>query len=162
MTTWMKTARSLLGTREAPGGANNSTIMGWAKGLGTKALGIVYNADSVPWCGTYVAHCIKSAGLPTAPIAVRASSWATWGQACAPTVGAVVVFKRPGGGHVGFLVGQDATRYRVLGGNQSDAVTETWIEKSRAVAVRWPAGQTPPTTPLPKMTAAGGTSKNEA
>lgn len=158
----MKVARSYIGLKEYPGSANNPTIMGWASGLGTKLLGMVYGADSVPWCGLFVAHCIKTAGLPTAPIAVRASAWEKWGQACSPTIGAVVVFKRPGGGHVGFLVGQDATRYRVLGGNQSDSVNETWIEKSRAVAVRWPAGQVPPKTPLPKLVGGGSTSTNEA
>ena len=162
MQEWIKAARTYIGLKEYPGATNNPTIMGWAKGLGTKLLGIAYGADSVPWCGLFVAHCIEAAELPTAPIAVRASSWASWGQKCAPTYGAVVVFQRPGGGHVGFLVGQDATRYRVLGGNQGDSVSESWIEKSRAVAIRWPTGQTPPTTPLPKLTAAGGTSKNEA
>lgn len=159
---WIETAKSLIGTREVPGAKSNPTIIGWAKGLGVKLLGMVYNDDATPWCGMFVAHCIKSAGLPTAPIAVRASSWATWGQKCVPTTGAVVVFQRPGGGHVGFLVGQDATRYRVLGGNQSDAVNEAWIEKSRAVAVRWPADHAVPITPLPKFTTAGDTSKNEA
>ena len=72
------------------------------------------------------------------------------------------MFKRPGGGHVGFLVGQDATRYRVLGGNQSDAVTETWIEKARCVAIRWPAGVALPKPGLPTIRAAGATSSNEA
>lgn len=158
----METAKSLIGTKEVPGPKSSSTIMAWAKALGNKALGMAYNEDGTPWCGLFVAHCIKSAGLPTAPIAVRASSWSTWGQKCAPTVGAVVVFQRPGGGHVGFLVGEDKTRYRVLGGNQSDAVNETWIEKARAVAVRWPAGQTPPLVPLPYLSTKGATSSNEA
>lgn len=47
---WLKAARGKVGTREAAGAANNLTIIGWAKRLGTKVLGIVYNADSVPWC----------------------------------------------------------------------------------------------------------------
>jgi uncharacterized protein (TIGR02594 family) len=159
---WIETAKSLIGTKEVPGVKSNPTILGWAKGLGTKLLGMVYNDDATPWCGLFVAYCVKSAGLETAPIAVRASSWSTWGQKCLPTYGAVVVFQRTGGGHVGFLVGEDKTRYRVLGGNQSDAVNETWIDKSRAVAVRWPAGQTVPKTPLPWLTVSGTTSKNEA
>jgi hypothetical protein len=48
---WLKAARAKLGTKEAAGSANSSTILGWAKRLGTKVLGMVYNADSVPWCG---------------------------------------------------------------------------------------------------------------
>lgn len=139
---WLVAARAKVGTREAPGAANNPTIMGWAKRLGTKFLGMVYNADSVPWCGLFVATCISEAGLDPVKIAVRASSWATWGQGlpfskAAP--GAVLVFQRPGGGHVGFYVGEDDTAFHVLGGNQGDAVSVARIAKSRCVACRWPA-----------------------
>ncbi|WP_242115532.1 TIGR02594 family protein [Sphingomonas lacusdianchii] len=140
---WLKAARAKLGTREAPGPANNPTIMGWAKRLGTKALGIAYNADSVPWCGVFVAACMQEAGLPTAPIAVRASAWANYGQPLAFhgfAPGAILVFQRPGGGHVGFYVGEDDTAYHVLGGNQSDNVTVARIERARCVAARWPTG----------------------
>jgi hypothetical protein len=35
--------------------------MAWAKKLGTKVLGMVYNADSVPWCGLFVATCLADA-----------------------------------------------------------------------------------------------------
>jgi len=162
MEKWIKVARTYIGLKEYPGTANNPTIMGWAKSLGTKILGIAYGADSVPWCGLFVAHCIKEAGLTPVSIAVRASAWEKWGQPCKPTSGAVVVFTRSGGGHVGFLVGENEANYRVLGGNQSDAVNETWIAKSRCSAIRWPAGMTPPTTPLPKLTVGGAVSKNEA
>jgi uncharacterized protein (TIGR02594 family) len=140
---WLAAARKKLGTREAPGAANSPTIMGWAKRLGGKILGIVYNADSVPWCGLFVAACVDEAGIKPAPIAVRASAWATWGSPLLPkelAVGAVLVFQRPGGGHVGFYVGEDATAYHVLGGNQGDAVTIARVAKSRCVARRWPLG----------------------
>lgn len=140
---WLKAARAKLGTRETPGPANNGTIMGWAKRLGAKIIGIAYNADSVPWCGVFVAACMQEAGLPSAPIAVRAKAWATYGQRLrferiAP--GAILVFQRPGGGHVGFYVGEDGTAFHVLGGNQSDAVTITRIAKDRCIASRWPDG----------------------
>lgn len=136
-------ATNLIGTKEAPGPSNNPTILSWAKRLGTKALGIVYNADSVPWCGVFAAHCVREAGLTPRPIAVRAKSWATWEANLAAdklVPGAVLVFEREGGGHVGFYVGEDATCYHVCGGNQSDAVNITRIEKSRCVARRWPRG----------------------
>lgn len=141
---WLKAARAKLGTREAPGAANNPTILGWAKKLGMKVLGIAYNADRVPWCGLFVAACVAEDGLTPAPIAVRASSWSKWGKALAPAdlaPGAVLVFQRPGGGHVGFYVGENATAYQVLGGNQGDAVTLAWIAKDRCVARRWPEGR---------------------
>lgn len=163
---WLRAARAKLGTREAAGAANSPTIMGWAKKLGTRVLGMVYNADSVPWCGLFVATCIAEAGLPTAPIAVRASAWGKWGASIAAdrlAPGAVLVFQRPGGGHVGFYVGEDDAAYHVLGGNQGDAVTITRIAKSRCVARRWPAGQPVIGKPVAMKSTAGLTlSRNEA
>lgn len=141
---WLAVARTRLGTREAPGADNSKTILGWAKRLGTKALGMIYNADSVPWCGVFVASCFAEDDIDAPPIAVRAMSWATWGQLLRPerlAPGAVLVFARAGGGHVGFYVGEDAAAYHVLGGNQGDAVTVERILKSRCVARRWPSGR---------------------
>lgn len=140
---WLRAARAKLGTREAAGNASNTTLIGWAKRLGAKVLGIAFNADSVPWCGLFVAACMQEAGIAAAPIAVRAKSWATWGANLGAAVlspGAVLVFEREGGGHVGFYVGEDSTHYHVLGGNQSDAVTVMRLAKSRCIARRWPRG----------------------
>jgi uncharacterized protein (TIGR02594 family) len=161
---WLAAARAKLGTREAPGAANSPTILGWAKRLGTKALGIAYNADSTPWCGVFVAACMQEAGIAPPPIAVRAKSWATWGSALRPdrvAPGAVLVFERPGGGHVGFYVGENARSFRVLGGNQGDCVTETWIAKDRCIAIRWPAGRPVIGAPV-KLAGGGPVSNNEA
>ena len=141
---WLKTALTKLGTREAAGSANSATILGWAKRLGTRVLGMVYNADSVPWCGVFVAYCLQEDGIEPVGIAVRATSWSTWGQALRPerlSPGAVLVFARPGGGHVGFYVGEDSAAYHVLGGNQGDAVTIARIAKERCIARRWPPGR---------------------
>ncbi len=158
-------ARAKLGTREAPGSANNPTILGWAKRLGTKVLGVIYNADSVPWCGVFVGACLDEADIDSPLFAVRAKSWATWGGNLRPerlAPGAVLVFERPGGGHVGFYVGEDAEAYHVLGGNQGDSVTIARIDKARCIAHRWPKGQ--PVIGKPVKVAAGGRpmSKNEA
>ena len=98
---WLAAARAKLGTREAAGAANSATILGWAKRLGTRVLGMVYNADSVPWCGVFVAVCLAEDGIAAAPPAARATSWAAWGQALRPerlAPGAIMVFARPGGG----------------------------------------------------------------
>lgn len=114
--------------------------------------------------GLFVAHCIAEAGITSAPVALRASSWATWGSALradrlAP--GAVLVFQRPGGGHVGFYVGEDATTYHVLGGNQSNMVCVTRIGKDRCIARRWPIGVAVIGAPA-WVNSKGGISKNEA
>ena len=163
---WLVRARALLGTREAPGAANNPTILAWATRLGIKVLGIVYNSDGTPWCGLFVAECLRAAGvdLGAMKIGVRASSWATWGsplQADRLAPGAILVFERPGGGHVAFYLGEDATTYTVIGGNQGDNVTITRILKSRCVARRWPKGI--PVSGKPVLLAtAGAVSRNEA
>lgn len=161
---WYDEAKRLTGTREIVGPKHNPTILAWAKALGAKVLGINVVDDETAWCGLFVAHCVSVAGLAPAPIAVRASSWETWGANLAPdklTLGAVLVFKRPGGGHVGFYVGEDATCYHVLGGNQGNAVSITRIEKSRCVARRWPVGVPVIGGPV-KLTTGGAVSKNEA
>lgn len=162
---WLIAARAKLGTREAAGGANNGTIIGWAKRLGTKVLGIAYNADSVPWCGVFVAACMQEAGIAPAPIAVRAKSWATWGANLGVSVlspGAVLVFEREGGGHVGFYVGEDSTHYHVLGGNQSDAVNVMRLAKGRCIARRWPRGVSVMGAPVRMNSAGIPASSNEA
>ena len=121
---------------------------------------MVYGADSIPWCGLFVAQCMTEAGIKPPPIAVRAKAWATWGDPCPPQRGAVLVFQRDGGGHVGFYSGETASAYRVLGGNQGDAVSEVLISKSRCIAVRWPKGL--PQNGGRTFVAAGAISTNEA
>jgi len=141
---WLEAARAKLGTREAAGPANNPTILAWAKRLGTKVLGVIYNADSVPWCGVFAGACLDESGIDPPPFAVRAKSWATWGVTLRPerlAPGAVLVFERSGGGHVGFYVGEDAAAYHVLGGNQGDSVTIARIDQGRCIARRWPKGR---------------------
>ena len=164
MSAWLAKGLSVIGTKEAPGPTNNPTIIGWAKRLGVKTLGMVYNADSTPWCGVFVAHCIREAGLTPPAIPVRAKSWATWEanlSADKLVPGAVLVFERKGGGHVAFYVGEDRDCYHVCGGNQSDAVNITRIEKSRCVARRWPRG-IPVVGKRVFLDATGKVSKNEA
>lgn len=140
---WYQEASKWIGTKEIPGAKHSPTIMGWIKNLGSKALGITVTDDETPWCGTFVAYCMKTVGLPTAPVAVRASSWATYGrQLVSPRLGCILVFTRTGGGHVGFYVGEDTTHYHVLGGNQSNSVNVTRVAKDRLSkgGMRWPQG----------------------
>lgn len=154
---WLVEARARMGEKEIPGPKHNRWIAeGW------KRLGAGwFTDDETPWCGLFVAHCIEAAGLPFPKMFPRAMAWASWGKPCPPAVGAVVVFKRPGGGHVGFLVGENAANYYVLGGNQSNAVNIMPLAKNRAVAIRWPASLALPTAGLPRMSG-GVVSTNEA
>jgi uncharacterized protein (TIGR02594 family) len=154
---WMAEARARIGEKEIPGPKHNSWIaQGWAR-LGASW----FNDDETPWCGFFAAHCIDHAGLPYPKMFPRALAWAEWGKPCPPAIGAVVVFGRQGGGHVGFLVGESPNHYYVLGGNQSNAVNIAPIAKSRMVAIRWPAQLGLPVAGLPRMTG-GVVSTNEA
>lgn len=142
---WMTEARALIGTREVPGAANNPVIMAWGNRLGARVLGIAYGADSVPWCGLFAAWCMHQAGLKPPAIAIRAKAWATWGQAlplrAVPPVGAIAVFERQGGGHVGFVDSVNADgSLNILGGNQGDVVNVRRFGRDRLIALRWPAG----------------------
>lgn len=156
---WLVEARSLIGTREIVGPKHNSWIAAsWAR-LGARW----FNDDETPWCGLFVAHCIDAAGLPYPKEFPRARAWAEWGKPCKPTVGAVAVFGRAGGGHVGFLVGHHRSDFFVLGGNQSNAVNIMRVAKDRLLpgGIRWPSSLGLPTPVLPLMS--GGTvSVNEA
>lgn len=136
---WLTTAESYVGLREIPGPKHNRTIVGWL----TK-LRAWWMDDETPWCGVFVAHCMQEAGLPFPKTYMRAKAWSDYGallrrDRLAP--GAILVFDRKGGGHVGFYVGEDAGFYYVLGGNQSNAVNVMKLGKSRLVASRWPRGE---------------------
>lgn len=156
---WVKIGRTLLGTREIPGPQHNSFIAkGWARlGAGW------FNDDETPWCGFFVAHCLDAAGLPYPGkgLFARAKAWLDWGKASQPVPGAIAVFGRDGGGHVGFLVGESATSWYVLGGNQGNMVSIAPIAKSRALGFRWPAKL--PASSMKLAAMSGGTvSRNEA
>lgn len=162
---WLTLARTYIGTREIVGPKHSSTIMGWIKGMGAKVLGIAVADDETPWCGTFMAWIMKQSGHQPPKVAVRASAWDAFGVPTSKAyLGAVVRFQRPGGGHVALLTGvsKDGRLMRVLGGNQGNAVTETWIEKGRCVAIRWPASVAAPTILAPVLAASGAVSKNEA
>ena len=68
-----------------------------------------------------------------------------------PIIGAVLIFERGTGGHVGFAIGQDDANFYVLGGNQSDAVTIARIAKSRLLGARFPTTYPPRLLCLPTM-----------
>ena len=147
---WIIEARSALGRHEV---RDRSWLMGWLKRDG-RGLG---DPSRNPWCGDFVETCIRIA-LPDEPLLGAlgsnpywARNWLLFGQEVTPTPGAVLVFSRGSGGHVGFAVGQDDTHFHVLGGNQSDAITIARIARSRLLGARWPATVPPRARPLPTM-----------
>lgn len=146
---WMRIAKSYVGTREIPGPKHDPTIMGFVRALGGKIASWVIT-DETPWCASYVNAVLQEAGVPMSAKPgsadlLRAKAFSAYGtQLDEPSYGCLLVFDRAGGGHVGFYVGETLKHYRVLGGNQSDSVNESWLDKTRCIAIRWPATvQTP-------------------
>lgn len=155
---WLKIARQYEGVAEIQGPATNKTIAAWIK-----KLGAWWSGDAVPWCGLFVAAVMLEAGLPYPVLYPQAKAWSSYGsrlrtQFLAP--GAILVFGRKGGGHVGFYIGEDATHYHVFGGNQKNEVNIMRIEKSRLIASRWPKGEAVLGGPV-KIAANGMISTNE-
>lgn len=165
-TPWLVEALRLVGTPEFAGEADNAEIIQWGQDLG-----IAYGADSIPWCGLFVAHCIGSQltrePLPTVPLLARA--WTKFGNPVVPQVGAVMVFwrgsRKAPTGHVGFYVGEEKGEggaYHILGGNQSDKVCVTRIAKSKLLEARWPATVPAPAGRVNIVDAKGGKLFNDA
>ena len=155
---WLQVAEKHKGLKEIPGPKHSPVILGWLRDL--KAW---WAEDETPWCGTFVAHCMREAGLPIPKLWFRAKAWSDYGSLLRPdrlAPGAILVFGRQGGGHVGFYVGEDAGHYFVLGGNQSNGVNVMKLGKSRLVASRWPKDV--PVTGKPVRMAGGVISTNEA
>lgn len=171
-------ALQLFGTAEVVGRGSNRTIIGWRDALnqaGHKITG--YSDDDIPWCGLFVAYVVHMAGKVPVHNPLWARNWAQYGEGIAervgqnlvvrmgfaPSLGDVLVFVRDGGGHVGFYIGEDATHFHVLGGNQGNRVSIVRIAKDRCIAVRRHVYKAAPDSVKPyRLAATGIASKNEA
>lgn len=130
-------ALRLYGIHEGVGSVNNQVILGWANETGLVHDG--YTADSIPWCGLFMALCAQRCNYPSPAHPLWALNWKGFGQeAHQPLLGCVLVFLRNGGGHVGIYIAEDNANYYVLGGNTGDQVAIAPILKKRCVAVREP------------------------
>jgi uncharacterized protein (TIGR02594 family) len=157
-------ARALYGVTETPGAPSTAEIMAWAREVGLEKT---YPNDGVAWCGLFMAVVVKRAGWDVVAGPLWARNWSHFGRAVDQRqagLGDVLVFVRDGGGHVGLYVGEDATAFHVLGGNQSDKVGLTRILKSRCIAVRRPKWRVAQPAGVKKfhLAANGAVSTNEA
>lgn len=145
--------------------SDKAKLSAWLKSDG-KTLG---DPAKLPWCGDAVDTAISLA-LPGEPRPADlgknvywALNWLYFGKAVRPCYGCVGVFKRPEGGHVGFLVGESEKHYLVFGGNQKNSVRYSWLEKDRLRGARWPSTFPNPNIQLPKsQVSEDGLSINEA
>lgn len=160
---WLAEARKHIGLKEVPGVKHNPIIQAWLKGLVAW-----WKDDETPWCGVFVAHCLKAGGRDLPKNWFRAKEYETYGLPLEqPAYGCVATFTRKGGGHVGFVVGEtEKGDLLIYSGNQSNGVNIAAFPKSRATSYRWPSkgGQLlspdPSRYTLPKGIAAA--SKSEA
>lgn len=134
---WMPIATSELGVREVLGEGVNPRV---AQYLGSTNLDRkAASDDSTPWCSGFVNWCVEKAGLVGTDSA-SARSWLDWGRPITmPRRGCVSVFKRDGGGHVGFYIGRTQTHIQVLGGNQSNMVSVAAYDALRLLGYRVPS-----------------------
>lgn len=138
MPKWVAHGLTHLGLREIVGSKHNATILKWLIQL--KAW---WKEDETPWCGTFVGHCLKEAGIEPPKNWFRAKAYSDYGTAAARDsipFGAVCVKSRVGGGHVFFAVAQSRDGHTVfgLGGNQGNMVSISTFRLSDIDAVRWP------------------------
>jgi uncharacterized protein (TIGR02594 family) len=154
---WLTLARRYRGVAEIPGKATAPTISRWLRSL--KAW---WSDDETPWCGVFVAAVLQEAGYERPKHWYRAKAWGEYGsQLVGPEVGAIVVYDRKGGGHVGFVTAVDVNgRIYTLGGNQGNRVSVVPFDKDRVIGFRWPPGASPPHYTLPVIAAANVKSSN--
>jgi uncharacterized protein (TIGR02594 family) len=142
---WLVTAWKYLGTTEIKGKGSHPAIMAMAHRAGGWIKSFFID-DDIPWCALFANGCLDEDCDPrtTGTNSLAADSFSTWGRPLTePVLGAILVFRRYVKGklighHVGFYLGETTQKYLVRGGNQSDAVTDTWIDKERCKAIRWP------------------------
>jgi uncharacterized protein (TIGR02594 family) len=136
-------ALNLYDTSEDLSIRNNATIMSWAHEIGGRVEQI-YLADSIAWCGLFMAIIAKRAAKTIVTDPLWALNWGTFGNHIAdPMLGDVLVFTRKTAsgtkaGHVTLYIGEDATCYHCLGGNQKDKVCIIRIQKTRLYTSRRP------------------------
>jgi uncharacterized protein (TIGR02594 family) len=140
---WIQIALAEQGQSEIAGSKHNPRIVAYHQTVSMKA-----RDDETPWCASFVEWCLREAGLRgTGSAAAR--SYEDWGVFLdKPVLGAIVTFTRPGGGHVGFYMGQRDGQWLILGGNQSNRVSIAPYDPSRMTSIRWPSG-----VPLPNAVA---------
>lgn len=133
---WVVEGLKHVGLKEIVGPKHNQTILDWIKNLGGW-----FTDDETPWCGTFIAQCLKEAKRGYPKHWYRALAYESYGTRLAkPAYGCIGVMARTGGGHVTFIMGETKDgKYLVgLGGNQSNAVNLMKFPKSRFTAFVWP------------------------
>lgn len=141
---WLILAEGELSVREGAGAANNPRVVKLFADAGFSGI----KQDSVAWCAAAVGAMLARAGhKPSGSLAAR--SYESWGVGLKEPVLGCIATKRRGNsswqGHVGFVVGANATQIFLLGGNQGDAWSIAAFKRSEFTSFRWPSD-----VPLPE------------
>lgn len=136
--TWMAEAKRHLGMNELK---HAYVLSDWQKELNCAWLGV-----NPAWCGIYIAHCLKFAGVKYPKELYRAAAYRTCGtQLTRPCYGCVAIKSRAGGNHVAFVVGKlNDGRLVCLGGNQSNGVNYAVYKVSDFDTFTWLGRETKP------------------
>jgi uncharacterized protein (TIGR02594 family) len=140
---WMAIAMREIGESEVKGPEDNPRILQYRATTTLRSY-----SDEAAWCSSFVNWCLLQVGI-TGTNSAAAISWINWGKPCVPMTGAVTIIRNAkvagsrltaSGYHVGFLVQDLSSHYRLLGGNQSDQVKKTLFPKCawRLIGHRWP------------------------
>lgn len=134
---WLVIAQKEIGVQEVIGSGNNPRILEYHAATDLKAV-----TDRTPWCGSFLAWCVKGGGGKVPMGAAGARSWLKLKNKLAkPELGCVVILRRGYGsasGHVGFYVGDDVGHIKLLSGNYMNMVCVASFPKSRVLGYRWP------------------------
>jgi len=148
---WVTYARKQVGpsSKEYTNGQNPKILAWW------KDIGVVQTDDSIPWCAVFISACLENVGVRSTRSAA-AITYLNYGQKLTqPVFGSIATLSRPGGNHVGFVVGETSSGDLILlGGNQGDMVKESSFPRSRIIGYSWPSG-----IPLPSATLAKGSAE---
>jgi uncharacterized protein (TIGR02594 family) len=157
------------GIKEIPGLKSNPIILQMAQNIG---VADIYKNDDLSWCALFVNNALQQAGKPLVDPKgdrwnlLRALYLLNWGDEVQPgdeRTGDVLVFQRPGGGHVGFYIAETKSTFYVYGGNQANAANFTEIAKNRLKGARRLYAIGPPASAVKHFIASSGkVSTNEA
>lgn len=143
--TWISEARRWINLHEsmsANGVNTNIAHMLETMGQYTEEDRAWWHDDKTPWCGLFVGYCLGVCDRYVVKHWYRAADWndVSMTKLDKPYYGCVVTFTRQGGGHVGFVVGEDSRgNLLVLGGNQADSVCVAAFKRERATGYFWPS-----------------------
>lgn len=153
---WINNAEKEIGVKR--GSHTDRIIEYWAK---FRMSGI--KNEKVSWCSAFVGAMLEESSINTNSQdksiyqkRTKDSSqyWLHWdgGHKVDPCYGCIAVMTRSGGGHVGFLIGEDGDNWVLLGGNQGSAVSIAKFPKHRFIGFIMPNGYDSD-RPIPNLSA---------